>query len=789
MKTTREPCGGLGRALALVLATSATVTLLALAPGRADTVTMKSGVVYRGVVDRDTTDWSVFDGLRRVIFHNTKVARRDPDTNAPALEVFRLDQPLQKHAGEMPKFILDAEATPWDRNGRRTYSYVGAGEDGQRRRKITMTQAINEMDPQKVRFRGVDGFWKDGLLSIDQVPRPVILGLLARVDQKDLAQREKVCRFLIEARWYAEALPELDRLIQDYKDKDVRDRARRARDLVRSLQAQDLLAEIEVRRKAQQPGEVRTRLKTFPTRGLGPEVLKRLRELNDQEAARVASDKAVADAVSAAAEKLPSDVRKRHGAAIVEVLQGLADAPDATRPRLAAFEKAATATAAEGRLALALTGWAIGPDKAVPDLGVAEALWNARRLVQSYLRTRDEDQADRETILEELRTLELPSTGSTSRPIDLDTIDRLARHLPPPRAGDHAPTKATILRVLDDDPNNVPTEYAVQLPPDYSPWRSYPTVVALHSGKGESARDRMLGAIAWWGAEAARRGYIVIAPEYSDDQDGEYHHSPAEHAAAVLALRDARKRFAVDSDRVFVGGQLNGGDMAWDLGLGHPDLFAGIVAISGRPFKYVFKAINDTPRLPLYLTLGTMAPGGEMIRDYVIKTLVTNNFDATVTEYLSRGHEELPEDAPAAFDWMGSRRRITDPKAFKAISARDCDDRFYGLVIRQFAPGRTLPLPGAVNPFGDNLNPASVQQSFSTEANQLNITTAGVSQLDVWIDPRVVNTSKKVVLKINKRITMRIAIKNDPAALLDDLRVRGDREQTYWLRVPVNLGS
>jgi len=48
-------------------------------------------------------------------------------------------------------------------------------------------------------------------------------------------------------------------------------------------------------------------------------------------------------------------------------------------------------------------------------------------------------------------------------------------------------------------------------------------------------------------------------------------------AAAKLAIRDARKRYAIDCDRTFVAGQLGGGNMAWDLALSQPDLFAGAV--------------------------------------------------------------------------------------------------------------------------------------------------------------------------------------------------------------------
>ena len=58
----------------------------------------------------------------------------------------------------------------------------------------------------------------------------------------------------------------------------------------------------------------------------------------------------------------------------------------------------------------------------------------------------------------------------------------------------------------------------------------------LHSGNGpDSAIDE-------WAAEAARRGYILIAPEYTTaGEPAEYHYTPSEHAAAQLALRDARK--------------------------------------------------------------------------------------------------------------------------------------------------------------------------------------------------------------------------------------------------------
>ncbi len=117
----------------------------------------------------------------------------------------------------------------------------------------------------------------------------------------------------------------------------------------------------------------------------------------------------------------------------------------------------------------------------------------------------------------------------------------------------------------------------------------------MHSGKGpDSAIDE-------FGEEAARRGYILIAPEYTiPGEPPDYHYTPSEQAAAQLALRDARKRYSIDSDRIFVAGQLMGANMAWDLALSHPDLFAGAVVISGLPAKYVPRYLPHHERMPLF---------------------------------------------------------------------------------------------------------------------------------------------------------------------------------------------
>ena len=114
-----------------------------------------------------------------------------------------------------------------------------------------------------------------------------------------------------------------------------------------------------------------------------------------------------------------------------------------------------------------------------------------------------------------------------------------------------------------------------------------------------------------WSEEAARHGYILIAPEYNlPGQPHDYRYTTSEHAAVELALRDARKRYAIDSDRVFIAGQLTGGNMAWDYSLAHPDLFAGVVVFSGLPAKYVPGLCRTSERRPALLRDRRAGPRG-----------------------------------------------------------------------------------------------------------------------------------------------------------------------------------
>jgi pimeloyl-ACP methyl ester carboxylesterase len=742
-----------------------------------DVVVLKNGMVYRGESDKDVPLVHIYDGLKRVLVRETKVQKIDTQDSPEKLEQFLPQQPLKIQGGEMPATAIILQATPWDETGRRTFKYIGPRS----KKTIAMTQGIIALNPVSARFRGIDAHWQ-GQIATSQIPKPSVLALLGKLDQTNEEHRLHVVRFLIQSHWFVEAKAELDRLAKDFPE--LSEKVRGVRQTVLEIEAQSLFHEIDVRRQALQFKEVHSRLKKFPVDGIPGAMQVAVRDAIRREETQAALDKALADSIQKTFDALPSTVRGVWKNRFTDVLTGVSEAPDAVRDRLAAFEKGKdeSTLSTEQKFALAMSGWVAGPERALSDLESADSLWSARASVRSALAN---SQGIDPAILLNLGSTEIvdPATKA-KKTLDVPFVARIAQLSPPPLAdASVVPGQPKLLRVRDDPNPDQPTEYSVLLPPEYHPSRSYPAIVALHCSGAASPAERTQAAIRWWSAEATRRGYIVIAPEYTlRDQPLDYRYTESEHAAVELSLRDALRRFAIDSDRVFLGGSLMGGHMAWDFGLGHPDLFAGVVVISGVPAKYVWPYRENTKRVPFYVVMGDLGEGDAKIRFEFCKGLIVDNYDVICTEFYQRGVEDFPEETPTIFDWMDRHTREPFPKSFAVKTGRSCDNRFYGVVVREFAARRSIP-PEAIDGLGKNLKPATISGKINNAVNAFDVSTSGVLKVDVWVPINALDFSKKLMVRLNEKRLFAAVPKPDFEPLLQDLRIRGDRKQLFGLKV------
>jgi len=302
--------------------------------------------------------------------------------------------------------------------------------------------------------------------------------------------------------------------------------------------------------------------------------------------------------------------------------------------------------------------------------------------------------------------------------------------------------------------------------------------VTLH-GAGSTAEQQ----ISWWAGDfakdqtlrngqAGRYGYIVVASNWTAGHQKDYEGTVREHDLVLSALRDACKRFSIDTDRIFLSGHSAGGTAAWDIGLAHPDLWAGIIPIVPTLMKDIQLNWKNAERLPLYFVLGEK-DGDRFVKnskefDRYYEQSKIGTFDCTVVEFQGRGHEHFSDDILHIFDWMGRKQRNFFPKDFTATTHRAWDNYFWRVELRDFSSvvGR----------------PPLQLESKLTATNGVSVSTGG--KVTVWLSPQMIDFNRPITVNLNAApIVSPNKIQPSIDVILEDARSRVDRRHPFWAKV------
>jgi hypothetical protein len=348
--------------------------------------------------------------------------------------------------------------------------------------------------------------------------------------------------------------------------------------------------------------------------------------------------------------------------------------------------------------------------------------------------------------------------------------------------------------------------YTLLLPPEYHPGRAYPVLVALHNGgeTGKAMIDRL-------GETAGRYGFILAAPNWPVGGSGTYLYTAEEHAAVLDTLRDLGERFNVDTDRVFLTGYGEGGNMAWDVGLSHPDLFAGVAPINGLPRYHARNYWTNALVLPFYVVWGQYMGGPAPVPDkHTNADVVTydlfkdhwipGGFPALGVQYKGRGLEWFPAEVPAVFEWMAQKRRAnpTAKVGFKDRDSKDAEPGEYRADQRTMRPGDNrfywLSVDGITRlneaiTWNANAKMATVSGKIASD-NQIGVYAEGVKQVTVWLARGMIDFEKPVTIRANYgQVGAPRKVEPSLAVLMEDFYRRGDRQRLYLARIDVPLSK
>jgi len=619
----------------------------------------------------------------------------------------------------------------------------------------------------------------------------------------DAGKREKLVRFWIQGDFLDAADAELALLLKDVPTE--KERYARLKSEVNSLRAERRMAEIEQAHDAGRHHAAMQALdelaKAFPKEDVPREVAKKALILQAEYATRtdqfnraqtyltdlmkkaaVGGNKRPIDAAGAVRDEIHLDTLGR-----LEMFLTLADRAEkdakAGRP---------PAQTSEELLASAITGWYLGKVAAEAKVETAYRVWTARQMALEYLRTPAAN----------TRAKTLSNYLAQPTALKYDELEKLVSLLPPPDAPTTPPTGTVPVQLPPavQTPNGV--EMLVRLPEEYQPGRSYAVLILLPDPAADQnpPASQMQTLLDRFGDVPSKLGYITAAVRWWRFDQSDYGYTKEEHAIVMAALSHLRRTYQVDSDRVFLWGNGEGGSMALDMGGAHPDVFAGVIpenptSVLSTLYITCEYWVNFY-QLPVYMIMGDkFGPSVGAIK-MISERWMPKGFPSLIVSYKGRGAEWFSAELPYAFDWMSRKHRVEPgkrlgpPEIFPAkagfSSVRFCDNRFYWMSTDEVKPDRVL-TPGAV---AEKRAPAPVKFSATIkDGNTITGSVFGIRQLTVWFGKGMVDYTRPVsvqiatdkgTLKEKKLITPEIPV------LMEDLYERGDRQRPYFAKIEFN---
>lgn len=649
---------------------------------------------------------------------------------------------------------------PFDPFGRRIIK-IGTNQG-----PLDVIQGVTLITPQWTRVEGLNAgqnlVW-DMRIATSSIPREQLVAMVNKniKDPKNIDQRLQIVRLFIAADRYRDAEAELAGIAKDFPNNPL---PAEVIGIIRQQGAKVLVRELELRQSAGQHQLTWALLNKFPEQDVPGSIMQKVRQdIVDYEQKAKDRERNVSE-LQALLSAIPDpNERALFKEAVDEIT---ADLSLENYGRLAAYLnfRDDDKTPAAQKLALAVSGWLLTSNRALTNPKTALSLYKTRNLIVEYLLSKTN--VERESLYKYISQEE-----SNTPELIASLIASMKPAYPLPEKPENTDTYTIKVPGQANQPDYT---YEIIPPLEYDPYRAYPAVVCLHAQGMAPATE-----LDWWAGpaspqgrlgQAARQGYFVIAPHYVSGAQPTYRGTALEHDVVTRCLRDACRRFNIDTDRVFLSGHSMGGDAAWDIGLSHPDLWAGVIPINGTAqHDPVFFYKDNAKTVPFYFVTGELDCGVITKNSVHWDWYFSHFYDTTLVEYLGRGHEHFSDEILRLFDWMNRKNRAADgrlyPKLFKVFTKRETDNYFWSLEVREFKLPRL---------------DRGVQLEQSQNGNSLIFRTPNAS-ISVYLSPEMIDFSKKVnVVHNGKNLTDGKIIPPQLRTILEDVRTRGDRRHPFW---------
>lgn len=322
------------------------------------------------------------------------------------------------------------------------------------------------------------------------------------------------------------------------------------------------------------------------------------------------------------------------------------------------------------------------------------------------------------------------------------------------------------------------------VPASYEAAKSYALIVCLHGYgfTGEEYLER-------WRTRLAE-DYLLACPTYPS---GAWFTRRAEEVV-LETIREVRRRYHLDPDRIFLTGMSNGGIGAWLIGMHHAPLFAGLAPMASGLDNVLMPFLANLRNTPIYLIHGAK----DQVMPVDLSRSIAKELDTLGYPYVYREHQrEHPiagghyfpkEELPALVAWFNRQRR--EPLPTSVTLVRDAS---------HFQPFNWVRLDStdSIAAFSEDLVDKRDEQikrrvyarldASITGSNRIEVRAEHVRRYSLFLNEQLIDFSKPLTVLTNGRLSFEGTVRPSVETLLRQARLRQDPERLFSVHLTITI--
>ncbi|WNM63927.1 alpha/beta hydrolase-fold protein [Candidatus Nitrospira neomarina] len=364
---------------------------------------------------------------------------------------------------------------------------------------------------------------------------------------------------------------------------------------------------------------------------------------------------------------------------------------------------------------------------------------------------------------------------------NVDSISKILQQPTPYEAQPVGPQPRRSIRV-----KGVDTEYALYVPPSYSPEQPMAFILCLHGAgfTGEAYLDRWI----------PRLGdkYILACPSVTM---GSWWTRYGEDLA-LMVLQEVQKDYHIDPDRVFLSGMSNGGIGTWIIGMHHADRFAGIAPMASGIDDVLFPFVENLVHTPVYVIHGAadqvmpVQLSRDLVKEMERRGIPYQYQEHTWTHPHAGGHFFPRQALPELMTWFDAQQREPLPRTISLV--RDATH------LTPFSWVR-IDMTDQIAAFTENL--IDSRDEFITGGvyaklharvaapNKIVVSTNRIRRYTLFLNQDLVDFSKPIIVETNGVISFDEMVNPRIETLLKEVRHRSDTHTLFPVKLTIDVPS